>query len=115
MKLLDKCKSITYLNISDCRNITFLGIKAFVKTHAKVTKLVLNDSMIDDEGVSYIMTGLKRLESLEMRNCVNLSDFSLVAIGERPFNFTPLKKLDLRDNHRFTDKVRHIYLSVNLR
>ena len=110
MKLLDGCKEITKINLNFCKKITLEGYKTFVRTHPKLTTLYLRSSMVTNEAVSYIIFGLKKLEDINLRACENLNDFALCAIGERPFAYYPLKKVDLRDNNNYTDKGTLILL-----
>ncbi len=104
---LSMLKEIQKLNLDKCKLITDAGIIAFVKTHAKVVHLSLQETVITERAVESITQGLKKLEYLNLKNCVNLSDFALVALGERPFQFQPIKFLDLSDCERFTDKVNY--------
>jgi len=86
-------------------NITDVGIKALVQERRNIMHLSLNDTRVTDEGLVQISENCAELHSLQLVNCMNVTDTGVKALGTA---CPKLVEMDLRGTNVGDDGVKHL-------
>jgi len=77
-----KSINLQTLYVKECTNITDNGIIELVKNCKRLSSLYIAGSSITDNGMSYIAKGLPNLHTLNISECINVSDIGIIELGK---------------------------------